>query len=58
MNRLPNNAHFGLSCKKVALATKEKTLAQNMARSKCLIKIWDPELFNFTGSPLSEEFWV
>ncbi len=40
-----------------SLAIKEKTLGQNMVRSKCLNNFWSQFfLINFTGSPLYEEF--
>ncbi len=48
---------FSLWCKKIALAIKEKTLKQNMARSKSLNNFWSQILIHFTGSPVYEEVW-
>jgi len=48
---------FRLWCKKVTLAIKEKTLKQNMVRSKCLKNFWSQIFKNVTGCPMYEDFW-
>ncbi len=47
---------FCLWCKKFKLAIKEKTLKQNVVKSKCLNNFWSQIFINFTGSPLYEDF--